>query len=101
MSGAVLSYGNTCVRGYDLDILHGIAQGLTNLIPGSTRSENGKGAYERDLSERGQSCGSSDHILLGNADVKEAVRKSPGKLFGPGGTGKICIQHHNVWVLLS
>ena len=87
--------------GADLHVQVGIANGVSHLLKGPSRSEHGKGAGKGLEARSGEACGHAHHIGLGNAAVKVAVGESLLENPGLGGIGQVGVQDHNVVMLLA
>ena len=103
------SYGNTlkalAAEGHDdLEVLDadlaGVGDGVADLLKGTACGKHGKAGNKGNITHGGQTCGHAHHVALGNAAVKVTVRVSLAEHAGLGGSGKVCVQHHQILVAL-
>ena len=78
-----------------------VADGVADLVVGATRGEHGERAGERDLARDGETGGTSDHVLLGDADVEEALGVLLGELDGRRGLGEVGVDGDDVDALIG
>ena len=71
------------------------------LVERVAEQEAGEASHDRHLATRRQARGDADHVALGNAAVKEAVRMILSEPFGAGRVAHIAIDDDNALILLA
>ena len=100
VSGAVLSYRNACVRRANLHVEARVADGVSNLIVSATGCKHGKRAGKHGASRKCQSRCNAYHVLLGNTHVNHALWEGLLEVGKFSGTGKVCVNGHNIVTLI-
>jgi hypothetical protein len=70
---------DAAVRAADLHVEVGVGDGDADLVRGAARRERAVGREERDLAHRREPGGDAAHVLLGDADLDEALRERSAK----------------------
>ena len=96
VGGTVLTDRKAGVGGADLDIQVGVADGVADLLKGAARSKHRKAGHKGNIAHRAHAGGNADHVLLGNAAVKVAVRVGLLEDIGLGGGGQVGVEDHQI-----
>src|SRR5699024_2492700 len=98
VGSAVLAHGDTAVGGANLHVQVGIAHGVAHLLIGPPGGEHGEGGGKGHKAHGGQTGGHVDHVGLGDAAVEVALGERLLEDRGLGGSGQVCVQHHQIGV---
>ena len=79
----------------------GIGAVGADLLGAENRAERGEGRGVRHLAAGGHAGGRRDHVLLGDAEVEEAVGMARLELDGPVGAGEIGGQHDDAGIAIG
>jgi len=92
----VRTHGDTRVCGRKLHIKLRVAHGVADLVVRATGAEHRKAPGESRLAGDRKTGSRSDHVGLGDADVKEAVGVGLGECRRGGGFGQIGLDGHYI-----
>ena len=99
--GAVGAHGDARVRGADLDVEPGVAHGIADLLPAAAGAEHGERGREHRAAGEGEPGGHTDHVLLGDAHVHQAIGIGGAQLAGGGGSAQVGVDGHDVHALVD
>ena len=101
MGGAVLADGDAAVGADDLDVQMGIGDGVADLLVRAAGSEDGEGVGKGLQTGGSHARGNADHVILRDAAVEEALGISGPEVLRLSGHGQVCVQDHQLGVLLG
>ncbi len=101
MAGAVEPHRHPGVMPDDAHRQAGIGAVGADLLAAEQRRERGERRRVGDEARRGHAGRDADHVLLGDAEVEEAVRMPGGEVVGAVGLGEIGGQHGDAVVMVS
>ena len=93
-------YGDTGVGKGQLYVVLGVADAVADLVQAAARKHR-KGAAKGHQTGGGHAHGQVYHISLGNAAIKETVRKFFLEILGLGSAGQVGVQHYQLAVFVS
>ena len=97
---SILAGQDAGVGADELDVERRLGNQDAQLVVGAAGSEDAEGADERYLAGGGQAGGDADDVLLGGAEVKEAVGILVAPEVNESRNVEVAAQHHDVGMLL-
>jgi len=99
--GSILAHRETGVRGADLHVEMGVADGVPDLLVRAARGKHREGARKRHMTRRRDAGRYAHEVALGDADIEEALRVGGLELAGLGGRSQIGVENDEVVVLVA